>query len=372
MLSHINIKNFQSHKDTELKLSTGVNIVIGASDSGKTAIVRALRWLTWNKPGGDSFRSSWGGDTSVSLTLTNGPTVTRFRNNKENVYEIVGTGDPMEYNAFGSEPPEDVVKLLALSEINVQQQLDRPFLLDSSPGQVAQYLNSVAKLDVIDRAVASIARWARELGATAAALTARKEQLEESLASYTYLPEMERAIEGLENRERERAALWNERDALRAALSGALRSTHELRKLAKLTQLSEPVRAALGHMSELRKLRSAAVALLAPIQGAKRAEQRLESSRSVRALAPLVVRAEAAQAAKLEVVERSNRLTALVTKVARTDASAGKIAQELRKLRSDFKEAIGEQCPLCESTIRHEHKGRKDGTQDHNDNGRRR
>jgi len=69
MIKQLTIKNFQSHKKTKLEFSDGVNIIIGQSDSGKTAIIRALNWVVNNKPSGDSFRSHWGGDTNVEITM---------------------------------------------------------------------------------------------------------------------------------------------------------------------------------------------------------------------------------------------------------------------------------------------------------------
>ena len=61
MIQSLQINNFQSHKYSVMELHKGVNVIIGPSDSGKTTILRALRWLVWNRPSGDAFRSDWGG-----------------------------------------------------------------------------------------------------------------------------------------------------------------------------------------------------------------------------------------------------------------------------------------------------------------------
>lgn len=44
-IKSIIIKNFQSHANTELELCDGVNVILGNSDVGKTAILRALGWI---------------------------------------------------------------------------------------------------------------------------------------------------------------------------------------------------------------------------------------------------------------------------------------------------------------------------------------
>lgn len=69
MIKQLNIQNFQSHVDTTLEFSDGCNIIVGNSDSGKTAIIRALRWLVFHKPTGDEMRSHWGGKTKVELFI---------------------------------------------------------------------------------------------------------------------------------------------------------------------------------------------------------------------------------------------------------------------------------------------------------------
>jgi len=45
MINSLTIQNFQSHKNTTLEFDNGINIIIGQSDSGKTAIIRALNWV---------------------------------------------------------------------------------------------------------------------------------------------------------------------------------------------------------------------------------------------------------------------------------------------------------------------------------------
>ena len=83
MIKQINIKNFQSHKSTQLKLDPGVNVIVGSSDSGKTAIIRAYLWVVDNRPLGNAFVSHWALDekgkqkepTSVSIIVNGDQTL---------------------------------------------------------------------------------------------------------------------------------------------------------------------------------------------------------------------------------------------------------------------------------------------------------
>lgn len=162
MINKLTIKNFQSHKFTELNLSPGVNVIIGSSDTGKSVIIRALNWLLYNNPlvhkqsSIDKFRSHWGGDTKVIAELMNGDEsiiVKRVKTNKDNYYQV---GDE-KFAAIKTEFPEPVKKLLNVSDLNIQQQIDSPFLLDSiTSSKVAEYLNQVVNLEIIDTTLTNI------------------------------------------------------------------------------------------------------------------------------------------------------------------------------------------------------------------------
>ena len=52
---YLHLINFQSHLNTVIELHPGLNILVGESDQGKTAIIRALRWLFYNEPRGTGF-----------------------------------------------------------------------------------------------------------------------------------------------------------------------------------------------------------------------------------------------------------------------------------------------------------------------------
>jgi exonuclease SbcC len=43
MIKEIFIQNYLSHKRTSLKLHEGVNVFIGLSDNGKSAIIKAIK-----------------------------------------------------------------------------------------------------------------------------------------------------------------------------------------------------------------------------------------------------------------------------------------------------------------------------------------
>lgn len=54
-IKSIEIENFQSHKYSKLDFSERLNVIVGPSDNGKSAIIRALKWVLFNEPKGTDF-----------------------------------------------------------------------------------------------------------------------------------------------------------------------------------------------------------------------------------------------------------------------------------------------------------------------------
>jgi len=197
MIKSVDIKNFQSHTNSHLEFSKGVNVIVGSSDSGKTAIIRALKWVVLNRPNGDAFRnwSALDSDTKVSVTTFDGITVDRTRGVKKNNYTL----GKSEFNAISTDVPKEIEDSLSINDINLQQQLDSPYLLSSSPGEVAQHFNKIAHLDAIDSGLKKIESAIRALKQEEKANRARVDLLQEEADRYNFLEKMEIDIDVLES-----------------------------------------------------------------------------------------------------------------------------------------------------------------------------
>lgn len=158
MIRNIVLENFQSHKDTTLKFSPKITVITGSSNSGKTAVLRALNWVVNNRPLGDSFIRRGTSNAEVSIEVSNGEDgaiIARKRDKKENCYTVT-TGDTgFKFEALKSDIPKEITDLINFSDINIQKQLSPYFLVLESPGHVAQYIRNVSKLENIDILVSS-------------------------------------------------------------------------------------------------------------------------------------------------------------------------------------------------------------------------
>jgi len=193
MIKSVHLKNFQSHKDTILEFGPGVNAIIGPSDSGKSAVFRGIKWDATNRPLGDAFKSYWGGDTYVTITTDEG-SVSRVKTKTKNYYMLNGS----KLSAIGAKVPEEVERFLSLDKNSIQGQLEKPFLLDSSPGEVSQHFNKVAGLDIIDSSTKVIETMIKSLASEVEIKGALVEEYKTTLEQYADLPYLEKAVDSYE------------------------------------------------------------------------------------------------------------------------------------------------------------------------------
>ncbi len=147
MIQEIRLENFQAHRQLRLALSPGLNVIVGPTDRGKSAIIRAIKWLALHESQDGIITH---GETSVKVGIkTDEGPIVRFRDKKKYGYKL----GQAEYLACGKEQPKDVQARHNLSEINFQGQHDPHFLLSLTPGQAAKEINKIVALDDIDVAL---------------------------------------------------------------------------------------------------------------------------------------------------------------------------------------------------------------------------
>lgn len=157
MIKSATLTNFQSHPNTTLNFHPGINTIIGDSDKGKTGILRALLWSISNRPSGLFLASDWiqtakgdlkkGEEVAVHITTDSVPEgITRARRTDFNGY--VTPDGTLE--AIRTDVPQEVKDFFNIDEVNIQRQMDAPFLLSYSPGEASRFINRLIKLEVID------------------------------------------------------------------------------------------------------------------------------------------------------------------------------------------------------------------------------
>lgn len=213
MITRLIIKNFQCHDKMTLEIDPLVTTIVGQSDRGKSAIIRAFRWICLNSPSGMDFLKHGESTVSVKIEIDD-HTLIRQRSDKENVYILDGN----KYSALGAGGiPESVSELLNIDIINFQSQLDPPFWFSLSSGEVSKELNKIVNLTLIDSTLKNIASLVRSTKSTLEVCQDRLTTAKEKVEQYQWVKECNEDLNQLEQRESDIAQIRS-----KTALLGSL------------------------------------------------------------------------------------------------------------------------------------------------------
>lgn len=224
-LKSARVRNFQSHKDTLVEFHPGVNVIIGPTDSGKSAFLRSLLWGMRNTPTGTAFRRKRGGKTVVDLKFADHVFVSRIKH-KENLYKL---GDEV-FKSFKTSVPADIQTALNIDSANFQEQQDSPFLINETSGEVARYFNRIAGIEKIDVAQKTIQSEITKTNQTIGAKTEELEASKKALDSFSYLEEAEQQLTKLERNEAKKKKVETKYSSLIASCQRRLELEKEVEK----------------------------------------------------------------------------------------------------------------------------------------------
>jgi AAA15 family ATPase/GTPase len=231
MIKTIEISNFQTHKDTTINLSKGVNVFKGRSHSGKSSITRALEWVLLNSLRGDYFVSWFRGKkelTSVGVEFDDGGYIIRQKGNGVNGYQLSTHEDPIE--AIRTDLPEEVSSITRMGKINIQAQDELYYMLKETPGTVAKELNRLVGLDIIDSTLTKLNKLENENKVKLNLLEKDSLEVKVNLKELDYLDTLEKEVVQIEN-------MWVEYQRL-------------IRKKDKIIELSESLSEVEGVIQE--------------------------------------------------------------------------------------------------------------------------
>lgn len=348
MIERIKIENFQSHKKTELEFDKGVNVIIGQSDSGKTAVFRALKWAVQNRPLGDAFRSRWGGDTSVVLQ-TDDYRVTRHKGKADHYLLERNDHDSKatEFKAFGTSTPEEIVDALNLSDLNIQGQMDSSFLLSNNPGEVARHFNKVAGIDQIDHGLKNVEKWVREINQNIKTLESDIEEKKEALEDFEYLDKMEIELEVLETTETKRNQLHNKAGNLSKLIDGIEMVGAEIKEKSAIIPAGDLVDLILKDLSERKdryndyhRLKNLGKSIVAVDKQIQDHHELISIEPHIDGVLDLLKKSKSK-------TEYSMHLSGLINSIESLEDQITQKKEEIDQLEVDWHENMPETCPLC-------------------------
>lgn len=391
MIEKLVIQNLLSHKHTILHFGSGVNWVVGVTDSGKSAIVRALRWVLKNQPSGFAFRSRWAKKEKTVVTCKfDDAVIVRSRGTSENSYTLNGE----TLMSFGTEPPEVVADVVNMDDTNIQRQGDQPFLLSMSPPEVARFLNNIANLSDIDEAHTRVAGKMRLCDIDVVAETRRRDEARQQLEKFREIDNLHALADQAKQVECSLLSLKRERSALAPLVEAYDQIGSNLNKLTEIPNLSS-ISATVAKVTQVQEETSVLVPLfnrlkvclvaLEKMQEVQSANSRLTEAKGIQeaildpvrerdAVSSLSEKQEKVEAAiaqfrvlgDIRLSTVSSAVTALVDNVAHLSKIQAQLSRlstigiTLSSVESEEKQVIAEKeklmpdvCPLCGSAVCH-------------------
>lgn len=152
MIKRITLKNFESHEDSTIEFSDGLNLIIGQSNQGKSSIVRALAMVVANRFDHDSVRT---GTEYCSVKVeTEKGSVTAERGENTNHWIVETPKYRKEYRNIGLSVPPEVLEILGMGERvrgeikelpNIMFQLEKHYMLSEIDGKKTT-ANAIARM----------------------------------------------------------------------------------------------------------------------------------------------------------------------------------------------------------------------------------
>lgn len=194
MIEKIVIKFFQSHENTNLTLSPFVNVITGRSQAGKSGILRALYWAIENRPSGMRFKSHFAEeDDSVKVMVkpNDHPAIWHNKGSSGHGY-LLGK---KTFEKVGKKVPDVIKQALNFSELNIQKQLDLPFLITGSGGEIAKTINRITRLEKVDEWTSALTSIINQHSRDGTRLTNEILEINEKLQHYRQLKHIRAKVE---------------------------------------------------------------------------------------------------------------------------------------------------------------------------------
>ena len=354
-LEQLKLKNFLCYEKATFNFHKGVNIIIGPTDHGKSALMDALLKLFENRPMGDEFQSWWNKNTMISLKL--GSFMIKYKKKKTAMYQIkdIATGKIPPFNAIGRTVPDQITNLINMDrKINIQKQLEKKapiFLLSESPGDVAKFLNGVANLGLIDTTLDAGKKDLKKSTTTKTQIDNQIAAKEKELLKFNKLDELKQLVIHAEKLEKriDKFKMTIDRYTRKLAQINNKKIMLEIvtEKLAVVPIFNSAFKIAEQVEKDTEKLER----IQDILDDIKDNEKNLVQTRERYKTKPLVKRSLALTMIIDQYQNDIDNLDDKLQEISENKGKLKKVKKDLKKKRSTFKKAFPDICPLCNSNV---------------------
>jgi exonuclease SbcC len=186
MLTRIEIADYQSWKRASIPLG-GLTVITGPSNSGKSALIRALLLVARNARGSDYVRRGaphcgvalieQAGDVSRAVLIRRGA-----KSTSGDFYRLrtqTGDAEPVteKLTKLRGQVPAEVTGALALSDVSFAGQLDQPYLLCETGTEAARRIGELTNVSLVFACAAEAGRRRKGFDRDAKSASSRLDQL---------------------------------------------------------------------------------------------------------------------------------------------------------------------------------------------------
>lgn len=209
-IKRVILENFQSHKHSVVDFNEGLNVIVGPSDSGKSAIIRGIKWALYNEPSGDYFIREGETECSVTLEFNDNIVLKRYRSKYKNTYILTDRDrNEIKFEGFGSNVPQEIIDTVGIKKINLDsdssnainlgEQLEGAFLLSEKTSIRASAIGRLVGVNIIDDALKDTLKDIRNLNIKKRNIDDSIQNLEQEIEKFDFLEELKLKLENLEN-----------------------------------------------------------------------------------------------------------------------------------------------------------------------------
>lgn len=240
MIKSLHLRGLQSHTDSTVEFTPGVNVILGETNAGKTAIVRALQWIFQNRPLGTGLTQK-GAKECVAEVETDLGSASRVRRKGFNGYVV----DGVEYKEIGSSVPEELTKVVDLRDVNLQEQLQPHFLITQPAGQISKYISELLGFNVTDKMISAVKSKSSSLKGERSSLLDEIELAESEIARYGEIDSVDLILSNIESLEKKKQSVSSSVSKLSSIILSMESMEAELGELrSKALPLAERVQSA--------------------------------------------------------------------------------------------------------------------------------
>jgi len=349
MIKSIHLKNYGPYRDETLELSPTFTAIIGASDEGKSMLVRSIEWVRTNRPLGDKFIRRGTSDSEVTIT-TDTDTVKRFKGKNGNGYQY---NDEEPDTSIQSDVPDRVFDILKMSDLNVQKQFDNHFLVFDTSGKVGKKLNEIIHLEASTEVGDKIRSQIRSMNSELKAHEINKNDKEFELKKYEGFDKITSLVEKLEETDSKREEVANSLDQIEDYIE-KLKKIEESKDCLDFDKALSILDELVGVLNDIKELESYISQIENYISAIEVLKVSYDGSKPKKFIDELIK----VHTSINECMNNIDTIESYIEEIETSNKGLKSIIKEIKTLRKDYNKGIEsiETCPTCGQDIDTEHR----------------